>query len=109
MNDMLLPLDEITEIRPSVLYEAIYMLANGSGKARMNKDITAADQARWRLALISSGEISIEEKLKEGRLDSMAGHEVRLIDIEADGRMNGEDLFSIVPALREILADGTLM
>ncbi|SIT24644.1 Uncharcterized protein, DUF927 family [Gemmobacter megaterium] len=89
MNDMLLPLDEIAEIQPRVLHEAIYMLANGTGKARMTKEVTLADQARWRLALISSGEISIEEKLKEARLDAMAGHEMRLIDIEADSRTYG--------------------
>lgn len=89
MNDMLLPLDEIAEIQPRVLHEAIYMLANGTGKARMTKDVMLADQARWRLALISSGEISIEEKLKEAKLDAMAGHEMRLIDIEADSRTYG--------------------
>jgi putative DNA primase/helicase len=89
MNDMLLPLDEIAEITARNLYEAIYMLANGTGKARMTKDVTLADQVRWRLALISSGEISVEEKLKEGRLSSMAGHEVRLIDVEADSRTYG--------------------
>lgn len=97
LNDMLLPLDEIAEIQPRVLHEAIYMLANGSGKARMTKDVTLADQARWRLALISSGEVSIEEKFKEARLNAMAGHEVRLIDIEADNRAYGafDDLHGI--------------
>lgn len=100
MNDMLLPLDEIAEIQPRVLHEAIYMLANGTGKARMTKDVILADQARWRLALISSGEISIEEKLKEARLDAMAGHEMRLIDIEADSRAYGafDDLHGIANA-----------
>jgi hypothetical protein len=38
---------------------------------------------------ISSGEISVEEKLKEARLDATSGHEVRLIDIEADSRAYG--------------------
>lgn len=89
MNSMLLPLDEIAEIAPRALHEAIYMLANGKGKTRMTKDATMADTAKWRLALISSGEISIQEKLAEGRLDVRAGHEVRLIDIEADTRAFG--------------------
>jgi len=88
-NDMLLPLDEIAEVSARDLHNAIYMLANGTGKARMTKDVTLAEQARWRLALISSGEISVEEKLKEARLEAMAGHEVRLIDIEADSRAYG--------------------
>lgn len=89
LNDMLLPLDEIAEIPARTLHEAIYMLANGTGKARMTKDVVLADQARWRLALISSGEVSVEEKLREARLGAMAGHEVRLIDIEADSRTHG--------------------
>ena len=58
-------------------------------KARMTKDVVLADQSRWRLALISSGEISVEEKLREARLGAMAGHEVRLIDVEADCRTHG--------------------
>ncbi|PYF10389.1 uncharacterized protein (DUF927 family) [Rhodobacter viridis] len=89
LNDMLLPLDEIAEISPRALHEAIYMLANGKAKSRMTKDATLADTASWRLAIISSGEISVEEKLKEARLDAKTGHEVRLIDIEADTRTWG--------------------
>ncbi|WP_157851844.1 DUF927 domain-containing protein [Rhodobacter capsulatus] len=89
LNDMVLALDEIAEIAPRALHEAIYMLANGRAKSRMTKDATLAEAASWRLALISSGEISVEEKLKEARLDAMIGHEVRLIDIEADTRTYG--------------------
>lgn len=89
LNDMLLPLDEIAEISAAELSNAIYMLANGTGKARMNMNAILADQAHWRLALISSGEISVEEKLKEARLDVKTGHEVRLIDVEADSQAYG--------------------
>lgn len=88
-NDMLLPLDEIGEIRARDLHEAAYMLANGTGKARMTKDLTMAAQGRWRLALISSGEISVSEKLAEANLTAMKGQEVRLIDIGADSRTHG--------------------
>lgn len=89
MNDMLLPLDEIAEISPRALHEAIYMLANGKAKSRMTKDVMLSDTATWRVAIISSGEISVEEKLKEASLGMMAGHEVRLIDVEADARAWG--------------------
>lgn len=89
MNDMLLPLDEIAEISPSDLHAAIYMLANGMGKTRMTRDGTIADTHKWRLAIISSGEISVQEKLTEGRLGVRAGHEVRLIDVVADNRRFG--------------------
>jgi len=89
LNGVLLPLDEIAEISGRELHSVVYMLANGTGKNRMTKDALLADTARWRLALISSGEISIAQKLKDARLDVMAGHEVRLIDVEADGRLYG--------------------
>jgi putative DNA primase/helicase len=89
LNGLLLPLDEIAEISARDLSGAIYMLANGTGKNRMKKDITLADPARWRVSVISSGEISIAEKLREAHVDVMAGHEVRLIDVEADARLYG--------------------
>lgn len=89
MNDMLLPLDEIGEIAGKALGESIYMLANGTGKVRMTKEATVKETERWRLALISSGEISVAEKLAESRQCARLGHEVRLIDIEADGRAHG--------------------
>lgn len=88
-NDMFLALDEIAEIEARELSKAIYMLANGTGKTRMTKDAGLADLASWRLALMSSGEISVEEKLAEARLNLKTGHEVRLIDIEADTRAYG--------------------
>jgi len=89
LNDMLLPLDEIAEISPRDLHQSIYMLANGTGKARMSRTVALASQHRWRLALISSGEISVQEKLAEARLEAMAGHEVRLIGHRADSRAHG--------------------
>jgi hypothetical protein len=39
--------------------------------------------------MISAGEISIAEKLAEGGLEAKAGQEMRLLDIQADGRRFG--------------------
>lgn len=89
LNDTLLPIDEMDEGDASALHTSIYMLANGTGKVRMTKDVTLASQDRWRLALISSGEISLEQKLAEGRREARAGQQVRLLDIEADTRTYG--------------------
>lgn len=88
-NDLLLPLDELAEISAHDLHKSIYMLANGTGKARMTKDTQLSEPNRWRIALISSGEISVEQKLRESQRQAMAGHEVRLVDIEADARAYG--------------------
>lgn len=89
LNDMLLPLDEIAEISGKELDASIYMLANGTGKARMSKTASLVTPSRWRLALISSGEITVQAKLAEAKRDAKAGLEVRMIDIEADSRRFG--------------------
>jgi len=89
VNDMLLPLDEIGEISAADLYKATYALANGKGKGRARSDGSLAEQAQWRLALISTGELSLNEKLSESRRAPKDGQEVRFIDVEADRRTYG--------------------
>jgi putative DNA primase/helicase len=88
-NDLLLPLDELSEITPRHLNETIYMLSHGKAKTRMSKEISLDEAATWRLALISSGELSVKEHLAAANLEIKEGQEVRLIDIEADARMYG--------------------
>jgi putative DNA primase/helicase len=88
-NDLLLLLDEIGEITPRQLNEAIYMLSNGKAKVRMTRDRDLGEAATWRLALISSGELSVKEHLSSANLETREGQEVRLIDIEADTRAHG--------------------
>jgi putative DNA primase/helicase len=88
-NDLLLPLDEISEIAPRHLNDTIYMLSHGKAKTRMSKEISLDEAATWRMALISSGELSIREHLASANLEIKEGQEVRLIDIEADTRTHG--------------------
>lgn len=88
-NDLLLPLDEIGEITARELNATVYMLSHGQAKVRMSKDLRLEDRATWRLALISSGELSVREHLASANLESKEGQEVRLIDIEADTRTYG--------------------
>ena len=76
--------DELAQITADALYEAIYMLGNGTGRARMNRDGGNRPVTEWRLSYLSSGEITSERKLKEGRHPVMAGQLVRLVDIPAD-------------------------
>lgn len=88
-NDLLLPLDEIGVITPRHLSAAIYMLSNGKAKARMSKEARLADVATWRIAIISSGELSVQDHLASGNLATKEGQEARLIDVEADTRTFG--------------------
>lgn len=84
--DLLLTLDELGEVDPRHLSLAAYMLANGGGKARAARDGGARKSAEWRLLFLSSGEVSIADRLAEaapGRR-AAAGQEVRVVDLPAD-------------------------
>jgi putative DNA primase/helicase len=83
--DTLLALDELAEIEAGAAGRAAYMLANGQGKARANRAGETRPAAEWRLLFLSTGEISLSDKLAEDRgRRATAGQEVRVIDIEAD-------------------------
>lgn len=84
--DALLCLDELSQVEAKAAGQAAYMLANGTGKSRAQVTGDARACAEWRLLFLSSGEISLADKLAEdgrGR-KVMAGQEVRVIDIPAD-------------------------
>lgn len=83
--DSLLALDELGQADARAVSEAVYMLANGSGKSRATRDGTHRTPATWRTLVLSSGEIGLALKIQEemGRTVK-AGQEVRLVDIPAD-------------------------
>jgi putative DNA primase/helicase len=76
--------DELGQIQPDAFWDAIYMLGNGMGKARMTKDGGNRPVTEWSSSYISVGEISAEQKLAQGGHTMTAGQMVRLIDIPAD-------------------------
>ncbi|RHZ98855.1 DUF927 domain-containing protein [Cereibacter sphaeroides] len=101
--DTLLCLDEIGQVAAREVGEVAYMLANGQGKIRAGRTGEARRSAEWRVLFLSSGEISLAQKMAEdGRQHrAMAGQEVRIVDIVADaGRGMGlfEDLHSFKTA-----------
>lgn len=83
-NDTLLLLDEMAQVEPKAAAQTAYMLANGRGKARANRDGGAGKIPEWQTMFISTGEISLAAKMAEGGMRSTAGQEVRVIDIPAD-------------------------
>lgn len=94
-SDSLLCLDELGELPIHDAGEAAYMLANGQGKARARADGTGKKPARWRLLFLSSGEITLQDKMAESGKRARGGQLVRIVDIPADaGRERGlfEDL-----------------
>lgn len=96
-NDCLLCLDELGQIDPEALGQAIYMLGNSVGKARAVRSGGLKVPGRWRLLFLSSGEIGIFEHMNCTQQKARAGHEVRAIDLQAGGRKHGcyEELHGI--------------
>ena len=80
----LLCLEEIGEIDPKEVGSVAYMLLNGHGKGRASKDGEARARAEWRMPILSSGEIGIAAKIREGRGTLKQGQLVRIIDLPAD-------------------------
>jgi putative DNA primase/helicase len=82
--DSLLCLDELAETEGRDAYRAAYMLANGQGKQRAGLAGEARQPQTWRLLFLSTGELSLAEKVAEDGRRATAGQEVRVIDIAAD-------------------------
>ena len=83
-SDTLLLLDEMGQVEGKEIGDISYMLSNGSGKSRAGRDGSARASARWRLLFLSSGEVGLADKNTEARLNTKAGQQVRLIDVQAD-------------------------
>lgn len=83
-NHALLNLDEIKECDAKTIGQTAYMLANGSGKKRMGRNIRLRPQAKWNLLFLSSGELGLDDLIAQSGERSYGGQAVRLIDLEAD-------------------------
>lgn len=83
-TDTALLLDELGQAPANTISEASYMLGNGSGKQRSNKDGSYKEAKIWNLPFLSTGEVSMAQKIRESGAELHAGQEVRLIDIPAD-------------------------
>lgn len=84
--DTLLLLDEMGQCEGREVAASAYMLANGQGKTRAGRNGDARRPARWRTIFLSTGELSLADKIAEdgrGRR-AAAGQEVRIVDIPAD-------------------------
>jgi putative DNA primase/helicase len=88
-NSTCLVLDEISEISGKEAGAAAYMLGNGHGKVRADRSGAARRAVRWRLMYLSSGEMTLADKVVEGGGRARAGQEVRLLNISVTGRKHG--------------------
>ena len=83
-SDTCLILDELGEASAKEVGDMIYMLANGMGKTRSNRYGEARAVKNWRSIFLSSGEISLENKMAEERKRTRAGQMVRFMELPAD-------------------------
>ncbi|MET0753092.1 MAG: hypothetical protein ABWZ66_06950 [Pyrinomonadaceae bacterium] len=65
------------------------MLANGHGKNRMARNVSARRSLTWDLLFLSSGEQRLSDKLRESGQKVKGGQEIRLCDIEAGTGRHG--------------------
>lgn len=92
-SDGLLVLDEISQCDGRIIGETVYMLGNGTGKARANDRGQAGRQVQeWRLLFLSSGEYTLAQHMAEANKELKAGQEIRMLAIPADAGQ-GHGLF----------------
>lgn len=83
--DLFLPLDELGQVEAKDAGSAIYLIANGLGKHRSRRDGSVRPPATWHTFMLSTGEISLADKISEdGRRRATAGRQVRILEIPAD-------------------------
>ncbi|MGQ3888252.1 DUF927 domain-containing protein [Legionella sp. CNM-1927-20] len=83
-NDGLLILDELSQVDPKEAGESAYLLANGQGKTRANRQGIAKPVSQWTLLFLSAGEESLMSLMARIGQRTNVGQEIRLADIEAD-------------------------
>jgi putative DNA primase/helicase len=82
--DLLLPLDELSQVDGREAGAIAYMLANGAGKSRARRNGAARPPASWRIMFLSTGEMTLADKMNEQGRQARAGQEARLAEIPAD-------------------------
>jgi putative DNA primase/helicase len=80
-SSTLIVVDESHQVDPKSLDAAVYMLLNGTAKARMNRDTSARDIPRWAACVLSSGERSIETHQINANIEHKVGQTVRIVDV----------------------------
>lgn len=81
--DCLLILDEQGQALPREAAEVAYLLANGLDKVRARKTLETRTRRRWNTLFLSTGEITLADRLREEGRTPRAGQDVRLVDIPA--------------------------
>jgi putative DNA primase/helicase len=107
-NDSLLILDELAQINPAQVGDAVYMLANGASKSRADKYGKALPTNTWRLMFLSSGETNLDLHMKTAKQRVRAGQELRFINVPAEPLVDAGESHGIFENLHDF-ADGSAL
>ncbi|ROL72553.1 DNA/RNA helicase, superfamily II protein [Pseudomonas chlororaphis] len=103
-SDGLLVLDEIGMCDARIIGETVYMLGNGTGKARANDRGQAGRQVQeWRLLFLSTGEKTLAQHMAEANKELKAGMEVRMLAVPADAS-KGLGMFDVLNGFEDAAA-----
>ena len=94
-NDGVLFLDEIAEVKADDLSKIIYMLANGVTKGRADRNGEAKIVTYFTVLAQSTGEIGLEAKLAESKIQVKGGQLMRMAELDAD-RGKGLNTFDVL-------------
>jgi uncharacterized protein (DUF927 family) len=83
-TDTLLVLDEMGQADSREVGEIVYLLANEAGKQRASRTGTTRRRQSWRVVFLSTGEVTLAQKMGEAGKRTTAGLEVRLVNLPAD-------------------------
>jgi uncharacterized protein (DUF927 family) len=103
-SDGLLVLDEIGMCDPRIIGETVYMLGNGTGKARANDRGQAGRQVQeWRLLFLSTGEKTLAQHMADANKELKAGMEIRMVAVPADAS-KGLGMFDVLNGFEDAAA-----
>ncbi len=88
-NDCTLILDELHQLEPREAGKVAYALLNGKGKGRMQADTTLREVKQWRLAVLSSGELTLSDHAQSAGIRTTGGTNVRLLNVDAATGQHG--------------------
>ena len=83
-NDSVLILDEIHTADDRDFGSVIYNLAGGKGKQSLSRNRQLRAPRSWRALILSTGEISVRQKIEQDRRSPHAGQLLRMIDVPTD-------------------------
>ena len=94
-NDGVIFLDEIAEAKADDLFKIVYMLANGVTKGRADRNGNAKSVTHFTVLAQSTGEIGLEAKLAENKIQTKGGLLMRMAELDAD-RGKGLNTFDVL-------------